>query len=360
MTIGIIGIVAVLAFIAINPEKRIGMSRDIQRLADRENIEEALQGYLKDNKAWPTNLSTAAHNMPYMIQTTSNSGSSDVTCKEIVGDIPKINLDQLETGNYITFPTDPLETNADSNGIGYYIKKKSNGSVEVNSCVTYDQGHDLNNSLVSYWKLDESSLSGDGSSNDVLDSSGSSYNCYSNGGLDTNSASKINRSGSFDGNNDFTNCNQQSVFNNSNDLTVSIWFNADSLTSNLDSLFFHNLSGDAYLIRYYSGNFQVIMRHGSSEYSMEIPFTDTGNWHMISFTWDSSERILLTYLDGFLTGSSVSTSISTFPLNATYIGLAAFGSPTVWSYFDGYIDEVVMYNRVLTAKEILQLYDTQK
>jgi len=77
-----------------------------------------------------------------------------------------------------------------------------------------------------------------------------------------------------------------------------------------------------------------------------------GNWHAISVTFDNSNAVVNLYIDGQL-DSSFSTPVAvlgvTSPLN---LGVDRFGT----SFYIGTLDEVRLFNRVLTPIEISQLY----
>lgn len=79
-----------------------------------------------------------------------------------------------------------------------------------------------------------------------------------------------------------------------------------------------------------------------------------GNWHYLSFT--RTGNIFKLYIDGdHIAQTTDSTNIKI--IGDLYLG-SFFGGSRPW--FNGVIDEVCIYNRVLTADEIKELYEGKK
>jgi hypothetical protein len=82
-----------------------------------------------------------------------------------------------------------------------------------------------------------------------------------------------------------------------------------------------------------------------------------GRWHMLTATFVSGEQYL--YSDGVLVGSN--SNILTLPIvpSDVLFGSVALFSPYHGSYI-GDLDEVSIYNRVLTAAEVYSVYSANK
>jgi hypothetical protein len=78
---------------------------------------------------------------------------------------------------------------------------------------------------------------------------------------------------------------------------------------------------------------------------------DDGNWHYGVFTFNGTTGIM--YVDGTTAGSSTGYFNSNSYTN--YVGRRAAGQ-----YFSGSIANVGIYNRAISATEILQNYNTLK
>ena len=89
----------------------------------------------------------------------------------------------------------------------------------------------------------------------------------------------------------------------------------------------------------------------------KTPVTD-GKWHHIAATYDGKTSRI--YIDGKLNSEKISDTKIPLQHNDVdiRIGQLAFPepSPHEHAFFDGLIDEVRVYNRVLSAQEIQQLY----
>ncbi|MCH7568404.1 MAG: LamG domain-containing protein, partial [Nanoarchaeota archaeon] len=232
----------------------------------------------------------------------------------------------------------------------------ANGSTQTNTDIfvnvsSNDSGDhytfvDFDNDLVLWMRMDDVNSSGDPTD----------LSSYSNNGTLVGNA-KINSSGYFgnaswfDGEGDYINTG---VWNLSDKFSVSLWFNRKDLdTSNHVGVFTkHN----HFLIRFAqtSGNFQSFIGTGSGFASGNI---DAGTlnddqWYHSVITWDGSTLQL--YLNGtFDSSAAVSGSIGGNG-NSFQIGL---WRDSFNEYFNGSIDEVLVFNRSLSSDEISALYN---
>ncbi len=79
----------------------------------------------------------------------------------------------------------------------------------------------------------------------------------------------------------------------------------------------------------------------------------TSAWHHFAYTYDGASQQI--YLDGALAGSAGAAPSIAYDTHAMLIGADAdSGSPT--SFFPGLIDELTLYNRVLTSTEIQAVF----
>lgn len=92
----------------------------------------------------------------------------------------------------------------------------------------------------------------------------------------------------------------------------------------------------------------------SSLNSVTIPELDL-NWHHLTFTWDSSS--LYAYLDGFQVATT-SQTVTPVNLNTEVkIGGDTYsGDSGTDDFFNGFLSDVRIYDRALTATEVEQLY----
>ncbi len=202
-----------------------------------------------------------------------------------------------------------------------------------------------------YWRFDETSGS------TAFDSSGNNNNGTVIGTAWT--AGKINNGLNFSGNtNSYIIKNPVSNFPTS-EITAEFWMKSSD-TSNAGTPFSYatSASDNEFRIVDYT-NFEI--DRGSSSVVTGISAND-GAWHLIAVTWKASDGNLILYKDGInvYTGTLASgepiTSGGSLVLgqDQDIIG----GGFELYQAFKGLIDEVKVYNRILSASEILTEYQT--
>jgi hypothetical protein len=113
-----------------------------------------------------------------------------------------------------------------------------------------------------------------------------------------------------------------------------------------------------------NGNFTIVFRDQSNiSYDMNIinPKIDL-NWHYLVWIIDRTSSYFL-YQDSILLNSKDISAINgqNFQLNNKFrIGSYNTQSDTITLVFNGNISNVIVYNRALTATEVLQNYNAQK
>ena len=201
------------------------------------------------------------------------------------------------------------------------------------------------------------------------DESGNGFNGVTNNGaaLTTDRFGTVNSAFTFDGIDDFI---QMPNYSSSGSFTISIWYkmptyNINSLGAN-DFIFFCNHSG----INDNNRNMLVGYRNFGSEYGHSTYVTDNSNnltgsysinqiptpniWHHLICLFDNGNYVKM-YLDDtlFYTNTSV-------PSNSSLISMPMFfgiGIPTQFNFFNGQLDEVGLWDRILTQQEITALYN---
>lgn len=118
LVIAIIGILAAIVIVAINPNRQLAQSRNAQRSNDVTTILNAVYQYSVDNTG----------NLPASITTTQTE-----TCKTGGTCTGLIDLSVLTTNQayLVSIPTDP--TGSTANGAGYEIVKTANNRVTVSA-----------------------------------------------------------------------------------------------------------------------------------------------------------------------------------------------------------------------------------
>jgi len=163
----------------------------------------------------------------------------------------------------------------------------------------------------------------------------------------------------FDGTNDYVLVNSNSsIPYSSSARTISIWFYTNSSTwvDNVNNLFFYGAgsTGNAFGIDFSTYPFMEIYTWGGAgrDLTFSTTYSQVG-WKNISITYDGSTTILI-YENGTFTQTLNLSSACNTTLSSVYIGAI---NPSIQSwYYDGNIAHVSIYNRSLSASEILQNY----
>lgn len=181
----------------------------------------------------------------------------------------------------------------------------------------------------------------------------------SNGNDGTVDGATFTSSGYIDGAYDF----ESTISNNillpsismSTGYTLSAWIRAESfpeanynfiigLGENENGLSVTNSKVTAYHTNSAGGNDQL-------DFSTTI---NTGTWYMITSTWDGTT--LSIYVNGDFKTSATKTTIETGKTSPSYIGAWIASS----LFFDGLIDEVIIFNYDISTSQISYLYETTK
>jgi len=223
----------------------------------------------------------------------------------------------------------------------------------------------LTSGLVGYWTMDGSKVNW--KTGAVTDSSG-----FGNTGTITNMATstgvaigKIGQALNFDGGDDYVNMGNVSVLNMGlSDWTTSAWIKSTGINGwivgklsivdggNPDAWFFNiNNSGRIACSIFKSGRTRI----NSTDDGALI---NDNKWHHVVCVWNRAGS-MIRYVDGVANGSA--TSISSESAQSisnnqqAFIGARDNSPPDL--FFIGSTDDVRVYNRALTAKEIQTLYN---
>lgn len=211
----------------------------------------------------------------------------------------------------------------------------------------------MSDGLVGHWKMDESSWNG--TSGEVIDSSGNGNNGTSSGGA-TTAAGKFGYGGSFAGDDDHVVvANSSSLQSVINSFSVSVWFNDYSFPTGNNTLVEQWYPDSGWIIGESSTSgkiFANLVTSDSSNNNWTSNATlSSGVWHNVVLVYDGATESM--YIDGELDNSySISGTLSTGYDNPIYIG-----SNAVNAFISSSIDDVRLYNRALSPDEIAKLYE---
>lgn len=199
----------------------------------------------------------------------------------------------------------------------------------------------LLNGLVSYYKLN-------GNSNDSLGV---------NNGVDTDItyvAGKIKQAASFNGSTSYINIGNQANFSGASEFTIAAWLDTNVLDS-LNHFAVSKWDSEAqWILRLGSNNlFQFYWNDGATESIAANGVTMAVNqWYYVVATFKIGEQNI--YVNNILYGTSALTGQIVASTNNVMIGIQDTG---LNNPFNGLIDEIGIWNRVLSQREITQLYN---
>jgi hypothetical protein len=153
--------------------------------------------------------------------------------------------------------------------------------------------------------------------------------------------------------------------NNMNGISISAWFRQDAVSGGLESIVtkWNNSTSEQYgLFKNGSSTF-VAVRSVNNNGASDGQSTGSG-WHHAVFTFDKATNIHNIYIDGVNTlvdytpaGTySNSSDVTSLSIGAQATDLNG-GTPAPTRFFNGAIDDVLIYDRVLSSTEVDSLYN---
>jgi prepilin-type N-terminal cleavage/methylation domain-containing protein len=406
VVIAIIAILTVVVILSLNPAELLRQSRDANRVSDIATMSDALNVYSTDlagNTLF--NLGNASNTYPSTYDPSATSTAGDqcqglslpslntstgqswqcapsstlrtvnaqgwlpvnfslISSGPPIGDLPIDPTNQTSTGLFYAYNTNgtQFEVTADLESQKYKTQYGNtaqtslfpeviSGGIPTISALYNPSG------LVGYWAMNE------GSGSSTIDSSGNGNNgTWAGTPIGTNSTyytgGKVgNYAGDFNGTNDYVNIPSSTIYNSSS-VSVFAWVNLSVTPATYDGVVD---KGEADSVgnwtigtRGSSNGYIVGIYDGSTKHELNTPLVTTGSWHLVGITYNGTT--LTCYQDGTSCGTVVAAMAGV--TNITDIGKGITGGE---GYFPGgSIDEVRIYNRALSAAEVLALYNAEK
>ena len=211
-------------------------------------------------------------------------------------------------------------------------------------------GPSYSKDLVAEWRFDECSW--DGTEGEVQDAGDAMLDGTAVNGASTIGTGKNCRAGIFDGVNDYITVPDSPELRLGRGMTVALWLkvNNDASTSvrlaGKGNLKYRNyglwLSADGTIL------FQIYSKKEKGNARTKIKVND-GNWHYIAGVYNGS--VMKVYIDG---RERASLNFTKSPYTSNDAFLIAYDG--FHSYFNGKIDEVMLFNKAKTEEEITDLY----
>lgn len=214
-------------------------------------------------------------------------------------------------------------------------------------------------SLVLHLKMDESSWISDCASETVIDSSGRDNNGKACGA--TPVQGKFGNAGDFDGDNSIVlPANQDTSLKNTVS-TYTFWINSrDTVIGNFIASAY---SGDpcstagSFNIDIVSDGIRICYNAGEGVRPLKIttPENINGQWYYFAVIKDHNTNTISVYKNGLFEGSDSFTAFTPSNSNPSMGNNQETGNPADW--FVGSIEEVKIYNRTLSKREIKAVYN---
>ncbi len=238
------------------------------------------------------------------------------------------------------------DLNASQHEGNYTVVVSNTFGSTTSSVAQIDVNGSLTEGLVAWWKFDETA-------GDVAyDSSGNGNDGNLTNGP-TWSEGKIGGALSFDGTNDMVRTNLSGSYNE--DFTWSAWIKTTDTQGGV-----LGLSGDTWEV----GGASFYIYQGSPKVDVHSVGAKLGNFNLSSNTWT---HYLLTVKDSggtvdpvriFVNGLiEIDSTLNWFTYNGQNFNLRIAHVPTHGEYYEGLIDDVRIYDRVLSTVEVRALYE---
>lgn len=324
LVMGIIGTLAAITIVAINPTKQLNATKDVARLNEAKAINNALTQYLVAVSSLPSGIGI-------MDKPICKQGiTTDSTC---------VNLDTLVPTYIAAIPRDASETTA--NYTGYLVK------VSKQRPVVTSLYHSNNAGLVARWTFD------DGSGTTAYDSSSHNYTGtfvpFAQWSTDSKEGTALDLVGS-----NYMNFPSSlgSAFTTEGTLSVWIKLQFDVPASGNITGFgmfgndASNMSHYPFINGYMYSNIFRSVRFDT----IDVSSVNKTQWHHLAVTSKPGANGYVVYLNG--TAVAATTGENTISMSANpRIGLSQAGY-----YMLGKVDDLRLYNRALTAQEIQSIY----
>ena len=160
-----------------------------------------------------------------------------------------------------------------------------------------------------------------------------------------------NYSFQYDGVDDYINCGTDSSLKPTSAYSVSGWFKLDDLTGTKTII--SNDNNNGYMS--WVANDKLWFYHYDTSWRTITSNTTlvANTWYHFALTWDLSSTTGKMYINGVYDNQNTSFNQVTYLSTPVYIG--TYG-PSV--YFEGNIDDIAVFNKVLTPTEITSIYNS--
>lgn len=353
LVIATIGILAAIVIVAINPNRQLGSARNVQRLSGMFQLISAGGQYSVDNNGnFPPDLESMSIGEVRMI---CRDGVVQSTCQSE----GLVFLGDLVPGYIAAIPEDPQAQGNETGFLVYRANEENYGLIAINSenndikvVGAYPGGLEaVPDGLIHYYDGEEQSLD---RSKGQANMSWVGTESYVSAGIGNVNFSN-GRAFDFDGSSYLT--TGQPDLNDIDDFTTAGWFRTNAI-SERTAIWGQNdvveiCFGSDQSFGLWNGETGVYSVIDENDIGVDF---DDGTWHHLAFTASLNE--VRVYVDGV----DVSSFLNEYSYGAVYsssypftIGARSCDGDGV--DFTGQIDDVRIYDRILSEEEIQILYE---
>jgi len=272
------------------------------------------------------------------------SYTANFACTDIVG-----NSNNTESVMFVIDTTPPVISYAASSDAAGF---KSVDNIFVNVSSSDSVGNistfiDFDGSLVSWWRMDDANES----ANSVSDYTGRN-NGTAQGGAVLTDAGYLGKGFSFDGDGDYVLAGSLD-FDETGDYTYAGWFNSKKISA-LQNILDHGCGYDSngFAIDIESSRLKVVSGFEAGYGSAQSSVLNSDEWYYFTVTYQNTDVQI--YINAIADGSDNTDGYDDSG-GGFKIGYGNCGSDSD-AYFNGTLDDIMVFNRSLSATEIQALY----
>lgn len=214
--------------------------------------------------------------------------------------------------------------------------------------------------LVGYWDMDDNNVNG----TTVYDKSGQGNNATLGDGstpttYPSSAVGKLREARSFDGGDymavtsgDLTKFEAGTL-----DFTISVWVKQTSYSTQVIAAQM-DANDDGWRFLSPSTNGRITCSVDAIDIASDTGVMSDAEWHLATCVIDRDGNGQM-YIDGVASGSAVAINSEVMSITSNVVRIGRSPYDSVW-YWNGSIDEVKIYNRALSATEVLQNYNSSK
>ena len=224
-----------------------------------------------------------------------------------------------------------------------------------------DNNNGTPTSVSSEYKMDECLW--DGTTDEVLDSSGNGFHGKAVNGPYTDSWGQIERGGYFDGVDDYV--EQDDIYDNlKGTASLSFWIKTTQASPFANAQRSPGVIGiednggvDDIFWGWIDNNGHINLQKGNNLGPKSLNPINDNTWHHVVFTRDHISQVCNIYVDGVLNDTDTSApGIVGNSFNRIGSNLDTDGTHT---YFNGYLDELKTFSSILSASEVQTIYTNE-